>query len=217
VLGTGSKGPILAKDKCILVWNTYNHLPTEQVWLYIREKEDGSVKYALCNESPEASIADIRKPALMRWSIEQCFRECKTTIGMDQYETRSWIGWIRQILLCLISHLILSKLRIKHTTKKDYPLKTPIVINPVSLEEFVEATKKHLNNEPVNHANITVTAKAPQAFLTIGEVRDWVTGFFPRLRNKLKIVCRKIKNYADSFNSFSWNKVKGLLGLSTCP
>jgi SRSO17 transposase len=118
VLGTGSKGPIVARDKCIKVFNSHKGLPTQQVWLYIREMEDGSIKYALCNESLDVSIDAIRKPALMRWSIEQCFKECKTYIGMDQSETRSWIGWRREILLSLIASQFYLKLKLELTTKK---------------------------------------------------------------------------------------------------
>jgi hypothetical protein len=210
ILGTGSKGPIIARDKCILVWNTHNGLPTEQVWLYIREKEDGSIKYALCNDSQEASIEDIRKPALMRWSIEQSFRECKTTIGLDHYETRSWIGWRRHILLCLIAHLFILTMRLKFTTKRDYELEIPIVTSPVSLEEFLEAVEQHDNKEPVNHASIQFTVKAPHAFMTIGEARDLVCGCIRRITMHIKVLYRKISNYSASFNSFARGKLKML-------
>jgi hypothetical protein len=90
VLGNGTKGAIYGRDKCIRVTNTHDKMPTDEVWLYIREhiKSDGKIehKYAFCNESADASADDVRKPALMRWSIEQCFHEGKTYLGMDHYQ-----------------------------------------------------------------------------------------------------------------------------------
>jgi SRSO17 transposase len=112
-LGIGSTGPIIAKDKCLKVIEQRNDKPGKDVWLYVRRLEDGSSKYALCNESMDASIDDIRKPAIMRWSIEKCFKECKDYLGMDHYEVRSWPSWRRHILLTLLSHLFVTKLRRK--------------------------------------------------------------------------------------------------------
>jgi hypothetical protein len=65
----------MAKDKCIKVVEVRNHKPGKDVWLYVRRLEDGSLKYALCNESMDKPLELVRTPALMRWSIEQCFKE----------------------------------------------------------------------------------------------------------------------------------------------
>jgi SRSO17 transposase len=122
VLGMGAKGPIMAKDKCIKVIEVRDGKPGKDVWLYIRQLEDGSLKYALCNESMDASLEAVRTPALMRWSMEQCFKECKEYLGMDHYEVRSWPGWRRHILFTLIAHLFISNLRRKYSIKVDTPL-----------------------------------------------------------------------------------------------
>ena len=62
-----------------------NVRPGKDIWLYIRMLADGSLKYALYNESADTTAEDLRKPALMRWSIEQSFHECKEYLGMDHY------------------------------------------------------------------------------------------------------------------------------------
>jgi hypothetical protein len=87
VLGTGSNGPIVAKDKCLRVVNSHKGKPVEEVWLYIRELDDGSIKYALSNESADASPINICKQDLLCWSIEQSFKECKNNLSLDHYET----------------------------------------------------------------------------------------------------------------------------------
>ena len=89
VLGVGAKGPVIAEDKCIRVVEVRDELPGKDVWLYARKLEGGTIKYALCNAPADASKTEIRKPALMRWSIEQCFKECKDYLGMAHYESRS--------------------------------------------------------------------------------------------------------------------------------
>jgi hypothetical protein len=61
VLGTGSKGSIISRDKCVRVTTSRNGKPGDNVWLYIRIVDDGKIKYALCNESEDASFNDIRK------------------------------------------------------------------------------------------------------------------------------------------------------------
>ena len=79
VLGIGAKGSVITNDKYLRVVEVRDGKPGKDVWLYVRKSADGSIKYALYNESATASAEDLRKPALMRWSIEQCFRECRQT------------------------------------------------------------------------------------------------------------------------------------------
>jgi hypothetical protein len=185
--------------------------PGKSVYLYIRKLEDGSIKYALCNESEHASIEDIRKPALMRWSIEQSFKECKNYLGMDHYETRSWIGWRRHILLTLISHLFILKLIHKFSTNVDYQLETPMVTKSVPLEEYLSEAEKHQNNQPITHGSVQVTARAPIRFLTIGIVMDVINIFIIKTMSALKAVDYKLKMNADAFKSNSKIKVDELL------
>ena len=122
LLGEGSKGPIFSYEKCTRVIMCHNNKPGETVWLYIRRLEDGSYKFSFCNAPWNTSLFTIREAALMRWPIEQCFQECKTELGLDQYEARSWNAWYRHILLVFIAHLFLTILRLNH--KKKDPILT---------------------------------------------------------------------------------------------
>ena len=92
--------------------------PLEDVWLYIRKYEDGTVKYFLCNEPDETPLPTLDRLAAMRWSIEQCFQECKSYLGMTHYETRTWSGWHRHMLLVMVAHLFVCVLR--HLLQKIY-------------------------------------------------------------------------------------------------
>jgi SRSO17 transposase len=104
-------GTFLAQDKCLRVIDSHDSMNGKEVWLYLWRYKNGKVKYALCNDSPLATLDDIRVPALARWSIEQCFVECDDKLGIGHYEFRTWHGWRRHFLLTLIAHLFTLKLR----------------------------------------------------------------------------------------------------------
>jgi SRSO17 transposase len=127
VLGEGSKGPIVAKTKCLRVIRTQINqggnkcvAPLGEVWLYIRHYENGRIKYSLSNAPADIARTELDRAATMRWPIEQCFNECKSYLGMDHYESRSWNAWHLHMVLVMIAHFFTMMLR--HTYKKDTPV-----------------------------------------------------------------------------------------------
>lgn len=48
-----------------------------------------------------------------RWIIEECFKEAKGEVGLDEYEVRRWDGWHRHITLALLAHAFLAVIRSK--------------------------------------------------------------------------------------------------------
>ena len=127
VMGMGAHGPIISRDKYLPVVEIRNGKPGKRVWLYARRLDDGKIKYSLCNESMDATPDQLRKPAMMRWSIEQCFKECKEYLGMDHFQGRSYIGWRRHILLTFIAHLFLVKLQKTYGVKPG-PEREPVPV-----------------------------------------------------------------------------------------
>ena len=210
VLGIGAKGPIVARDKIIRVTEVRDDFSGQDVWLYIRKLEDNSIKYALCNEPADSAPEIIRKPALMRWSIEQCFNECKDHLGMDQYEVRSWPGWRRHILITLIAHLFVNKLRQQFSVRPRSPGATPFVEQPVSLDDFLDAAKKLDNNEVIVHPYIKAFPDKPQQLLTIGLVLKLISPFLTKVGELLSEIDYYLKNYADAFTSHSKSTLKSL-------
>ena len=211
VLGIGAKGPIITKDKCIPVVEVRDDGPGKDIWLYIRKLEDGSLKYALCNESKEATIMDIRKPALMRWAIEQCFNECKQHLGMDHYEVRTWQGWYRHILLTLISHLFVVKMRMQLSVPSRSPGAAPYVDSPVSLDEYLDAFEKLDKNESIENPHIMAMPDKPQQIMTIGLVLDLIACFMTKIGEIMKSLDFKLKNLANSFNSHAATRIHKVL------
>ena len=211
VLGIGAKGPIITKDKYLQVVEVRDGKPGKDVWLYIRLLEDGSLKYALCNESADATAEDLRRPALMRWSIEQCFRECKEYLGMDHYESRSWDGWRRHMLFCLIAHLFIIKLRIEFSCAARPSGPAPYVDAPVPLDEYLRAAEDMKNGLAIDNPKIAAAPSRPQQVLTIGLVRDMVSASFVKVGKLLESLDYYLHAFAQSYISHSKSSLDQVL------
>jgi SRSO17 transposase len=119
-IAEGAKGPVIAEIKCLrcISCRTENTflMPKLEIWLYIRKYDNGVIKYFISNMPNGTEISELDRLATARWSIEQCFQECKSHLGMTHYETRSYPAWHRHMLLVMIAQLFVTNLR--HYFKK---------------------------------------------------------------------------------------------------
>jgi hypothetical protein len=217
VLGNGAKGPVIAQDKCVPVVEVRNDMPGKDVWLYIRRLADGSIKYSLCNESMSANKEDIRIPAQMRWSIEQCFGECKDYLGMGQYELRTWGGWHRHMLFTFIAHLFINKLRRLYSLKIDDPIPAPIVDKPVPLEDYRDAVTQANNGQTIDHPDINIVPKEPQQVLTIGLIQKLINPFLVivgKIQDEIKYL---LKSATSAYASNCKSKTEQMLSQNLQP
>jgi len=113
ILTEGAKGPIIARVKCCRVVEYLDGQPGDELWLYIRQYENGRTKYALSNAPGDLPRKELDRAATLRWPIEQCFEECKSYLGMDHYEARSWNAWHRHMLFVFIAHLFTMEIRVR--------------------------------------------------------------------------------------------------------
>ena len=203
VLDIGAKGPNITCDRYLRVIEVRNKKPGKDVWLYIRKLSDGSIKYALCNAPEDATAEDLRRLALMRWSIEQCFHECKEYLGMDHYESRSWLGWRRHMLLCFIAHLFTIKLRIEYSCNPRSPGPAPYIYDPVSLDDYLDAAVDMMNNKEISHPSISAMPSCPQQVMTIGLVRALIEATFVKIGMVLKSIDYYLSTSAQAFESHS--------------
>ena len=65
-------------------------------------------------ESAPASAAEF---VICDHTIEQCFEEGKTELGMDHYEVRKYAGWHHHMLTTMLAHFFLWHLKL-HLGKK---------------------------------------------------------------------------------------------------
>jgi len=72
-----------------------------------------AIKYFLSNAPDTVDIAELHEAATLRWPIEQCFEECKSYLGMDHFEGRSYSGFLRHLLFVMIAHFFVTSLRLE--------------------------------------------------------------------------------------------------------
>jgi len=111
-LGEGSKGPLLAQVACVRVFPSRDGLPeADPVWLIIRKRTDGQIRYAFSNAPETISFEELCHASCLRWSIERCFQEGKMHLGMDHYEHRSWPAWHRHMIYVMLAQHFLFRVR----------------------------------------------------------------------------------------------------------
>ncbi|MDR2406250.1 MAG: IS701 family transposase [Deltaproteobacteria bacterium] len=109
--GGDSKGPIKGEEKILRVMDVRKGQANQLIWLYARKWENGRIKYMISNAPEDTTPDKLREVSIRRWAIEQCFEECKSTLGLGHYEGRSWKGWHRHVLFVYIAHLFLQRLK----------------------------------------------------------------------------------------------------------
>ena len=113
----GSRG-ILYSDVKLIRCNACrtdekNHpVKHDDVWLYIRHYQNGDTKYFLTNAHENTPTQELHEAATLRWPIEQCFEECKSYLGMADFEGRSYNGFLRHLLFVMIAHFFGTSLRL---------------------------------------------------------------------------------------------------------
>jgi SRSO17 transposase len=108
--GNGSKGPRRSD------WAYYRFPVLKVGWergLLIRRSigKIKELKYYLVHAPLGTSLETLAHVAGTRWTIESCFEEAKSDVGLDHYEVRSWTGWYRHITLAMFAHAYLAVVR----------------------------------------------------------------------------------------------------------
>jgi SRSO17 transposase len=102
----GSKGPIVCDFAFVRVTEARQGLPGPRLWLIIRRNlaDPSEVKFYLSNAPETIEAVTLVRMCGIRWPIELTFEEGKGEVGMDQYETRSWLGWHHHMTLVMLAH-----------------------------------------------------------------------------------------------------------------
>jgi SRSO17 transposase len=187
--GIGSKGPIMGKEKLVEIFEVKNETDVERLWLYARKHSDGKIRYAISNAPKETPPEKFTELSIMRWPIEQCFEECKSDLGLDHFEGRSFQGWHRHVLIVLVVHLFLQLMRNKYS---------------VDVEDLSQKGKVLLKGINLNN-------KKEVSILTLGNMRLLIYfSFFDHatFAKQVSEVRYRLKNYAKSFLSYCKKKLK---------
>jgi hypothetical protein len=104
------------------VWN--GEEPTARKRTLVIRKSIGSkpeIKYSLSNGSiEEHTIEEFAYFQAQRYWVERDFQNCKSELGMSDYQVRKWLGWHHHHTIVLMALLFMLQEKIDHEI--DYPL-----------------------------------------------------------------------------------------------
>jgi SRSO17 transposase len=111
----GSKGPIVCDFAFVRVTECRQNLPGPRLWLVIRRNvaNPSEVKFYFSNAPESIESLELVRMSGMRWPVELTFAEGKEELGMDQYETRSWLGWHHHMTMVMLAHHFLVWVRVR--------------------------------------------------------------------------------------------------------
>jgi SRSO17 transposase len=111
----GTKGWLEAEFAWVRVWVGHRWergVPADAIpdaeeaarWLLVEWRKDGTVKYALSNLPPEATLAQAVPPWKERWQVERGYLQLKDELGLDHFEGRSWNGFHHHAALTFLAY-----------------------------------------------------------------------------------------------------------------
>jgi len=112
----GEKGPIEARFAFVKAVAVRDRLPGPEVWVVFRRSlgDPPELKVFISNAPANIPRRELVRVSAMRWPIESCFEEAKGSLGMDEYQTRSWRGWHHHMTLVMLAHHFLVRLQLRH-------------------------------------------------------------------------------------------------------
>jgi len=106
----GSQGPIVYEYAQLTVWFSEDGSPAaEAERLLVRRSlgQEPELKYHRSNAPKEVPLQEVAQQRARRWSIEQDIEAGKGESGLDEYETRGWVGWHHHTALSMLALLFL--------------------------------------------------------------------------------------------------------------
>src|SRR5262249_5417927 len=103
----GATGPLVVEFATGRGWGIRHRKPGPPSWLLIRRSlgPEPELKYYISNADAEAPLSTLALVACTRCRVEEFLEDCKSYLGMTQYETRSWVGWHHHMTLVGLAHL----------------------------------------------------------------------------------------------------------------
>src|SRR4051794_705203 len=120
-VGQGAKGPLVFEFAAVRVWAVRHGQAGPPVWLLVRRSLEATpeIKYYISDGDAATPLGVLARVACTRHGVEEFFEDCKSYLGMAQYETRSWIGWHHHMSLVGLAHLFIT------LTRRDLKKKRP--------------------------------------------------------------------------------------------
>jgi len=126
----GSQGPIVYEYAELTVWFSEEGLPAaEPERLLVRRSlgQQPELKYHRSNAPADIPLKQVASQRALRWTIEQDIQAGKGEGGLDEYETRGWVGWHHHTALSLLAllFLVLQRTRLGEKRAADQRARDP--------------------------------------------------------------------------------------------
>ncbi len=112
----GSQGPRVYEYAGVWVWFSEEGLPGPKERLLVRRSisQEPELKYHRSNAPAEVLLEKLAAVRGTRWTIEEDIQSAKGECGLDEYETRGWVGWHHHTALAMLAlaFLVLQKQRL---------------------------------------------------------------------------------------------------------
>src|ERR1700733_601978 len=112
----GSQGPLIYEYVEVWVWFSEEGLPGPRERLLVRRSlgQEPELKCHRSNAPPEVPLTKLTQVRATRWTIEEDIKSAKGQCGLDEYETRGWVGWQHHTTLSLLAltFLVLQRVRV---------------------------------------------------------------------------------------------------------
>lgn len=116
VVGEGSQGPRLYEYAEVTVWFCEDERPGPPERLLVRRSlgQSAELKYHRANAPASVPLEKLAQVRGTRWTIEEDIQSGKGECGLDEYETRGWVGWHHHTALSMLAlaFLVLQKQRL---------------------------------------------------------------------------------------------------------
>jgi SRSO17 transposase len=105
VVAEGSQGPRVYEYTELWVWFSEEGLPGPRERLLVRRSlgQTPELKYHRSNAPAEQPLTKLAQVRASRWTIEEDIKSAKGECGLDEYETRGWVGWHHHTALAMVA------------------------------------------------------------------------------------------------------------------
>jgi SRSO17 transposase len=137
----GTKGAVKSKVAVINVYTWDGHSSCSkqrQLLIRVSQTDSGSeeIKYALCNAKPgQYTPTQIVQMQAQRYFVERAFQECKTDIGMSEYQVRGWKAWHHHMAMCMMAQAYVLTEKKEH--QENMPLLSAYDIRQVIMQTYI--------------------------------------------------------------------------------
>jgi SRSO17 transposase len=120
IVAEGSQGPRVYEYAEVWVWFSEEGLPGPRERLLVRRSlgQEPELKYHRAWAPAEVPLLKLAQVRATRWTIEEDIQSAKGECGMDEYETRGWVGWHHHATLSMLALAFLTLQRVRLGEKR---------------------------------------------------------------------------------------------------